>query len=90
MRGRKNRLGSILILAVCLLGLGGCASRKSPTQDDYEKISFGMKYDEVVAVMGEPQKEKSAFSRKNSEWKVGDTTYLISFQDEMVVDMQKK
>jgi hypothetical protein len=88
-RGEKTmikspiRLASALALAVLLVA---CGSRVS--QENYNKISNGMPYEEVVKILGQPQSSEGrgllGVTASTSEWKDGKHEIMIVFVNEKV------
>jgi len=88
-RGEKTminspaRLASVLAIAVLLVA---CGSRIS--QENYNKISNGMPYAEVVKVLGQPQSSESrgalGLTASTSEWKDGKHRITVVFINEKV------
>jgi hypothetical protein len=78
-----TRLASVLAIAVLLLA---CGSRVS--QENYNKISNGMPYAEVVKILGQPQSSEGrgllGVTASTSEWKDGKHEIMIVFVNEKV------
>jgi hypothetical protein len=78
-----SRLVSALAVAVLLVA---CGSRIS--QENYNKISNGMPYAEVVKILGQPQSSEGrgalGVTASTSEWKDGKHEIMIIFLNEKV------
>jgi hypothetical protein len=78
-----TRLASVLAIAVLLVA---CGSRVS--QENYNKISNGMPYAEVVKILGQPQSSEGrgllGVTASTSEWKDGKHRITIVFVNEKV------
>jgi len=78
-----SRLVSALAIAVLLVA---CGSRIS--QENYNKISNGMPYAEVVKILGQPQSSEGrgalGVTASTSEWKDGKHEIMIIFINEKV------
>ena len=78
-----TRLASVLAIAVLLVA---CGSRVS--QENYNKISNGMPYAEVVKILGEPQSSEGrgalGITAGTSTWKDGKHEIMIVFVNEKV------
>ena len=53
----------LLTLALCLLA--GCSKL---TQENYRKLKAGLSYEEVIAILGKPDKCSDALFVKNCIW----------------------
>lgn len=57
------------------LAMFGCSNL---TQENYNKLSVGMDYEEVVEILGKPDNCKSVLSARNCVW--GDSAKSITVQ----------
>ena len=57
------------------LAMFGCSNL---TQENYNKLSIGMDYEEVVDILGKPDECKSVLSARNCTW--GDSAKSITAQ----------
>ena len=73
MAGKTLRIGLILFVVSSLLFCLGCSR---VTQENYDKLSVGMDYAEVVKILGEPSECKSILNAKNCTW--GDSSKRIT------------
>jgi hypothetical protein len=78
-----TRLAAVLAIAVLLVA---CGSRIS--QENYNKISNGMPYAEVVKILGQPQSSEGrgalGVTAGTSTWKDGKHEIMIVFVNEKV------
>jgi hypothetical protein len=68
----------------CLIGLLISACSKI-TNENYAKIETGMRYDEVVAILGPPDKVEEVVGTKSAVWGKEPKTISIKFVADMVV-----
>lgn len=64
-----------IILIVLLLIFAGCSKL---TKDNYNKLSIGMSYDEVVKILGSADKCDDGVALKSCKW--GDEKAYVSIQ----------
>ncbi|MDJ0783183.1 MAG: DUF3862 domain-containing protein [Desulfosarcinaceae bacterium] len=77
----KNTLTRLLCIALLLLGVG-CSKL---TKENYDKITMGMNYDEVIAILGEADECGGAVGVQNCSWG-GEEKYIkINFVGKKVV-----
>lgn len=67
---------TLLIAAAALLLLSGC---NKLTKANYDKVTTGMQYDEVVRHLGDPDNCSEALGLMSCEWKNGDAEVSVSF-----------
>ena len=79
MKSLKKLIAVALLLSVILVG---CSKL---TQENYAEIKIGMNYQEVVAIIGSPDKCDSAFGAKNCVWGNKDKNITIKFIADKVV-----
>jgi hypothetical protein len=65
----------ILFLAAIILIAFGCSKIN---QDNYDKLSLGMDYEEVIKILGQPSECKSILNTKSCTW--GDSTKKIALK----------
>jgi hypothetical protein len=73
MAGKNIRKGMTVFIISLLLICSGCSR---VTQENYDKLSVGMDYEEVVKILGEPSECKSILNAKNCIW--GNSSKRIS------------
>lgn len=70
----------LLVLVICvfsLLALTGCSN---VNKENYDKIKIGMRYEEVVGVLGKPNTcEDPVLKTKNCMWGSSDKQIKIKF-----------
>ena len=69
----RNLLITFFAAAVML---SGCSKL---SKDNYDKISMGMPYNDVVELIGKPATCKETMGMKSCEWKSGDNKASIAF-----------
>lgn len=64
---RRRKLWRILVVlsVVLMLLLGGCSKVK---KENYDQLSLGMDYEEVVKILGAPDNCESKFKAKSCRW----------------------
>lgn len=76
----------LVLVAAMLLGLAACGSKL--TQDNFNKVSSGMPYAEVVKILGEPQSSQGGglmgFSAGTAVWQDDKHQITIVFLNEKV------
>ena len=77
-----------LVLLFVLL-MVGCSNSRI-TQENYGKIEVGMKYSEVVAILGEPTNCSSVFSATNCIWGNATRSIDVSLIADQVVFLSSK
>ena len=73
MAEKTIRKGLAVFVILSLLICSGCSR---VTQENYDKLSVGMDYAEVVKILGEPSECKSILNAKNCTW--GDSSKRIT------------
>ncbi len=68
-----------------LLGLGGC--HVHVTQDNYARLKVGQTYDQVVAVLGSPDRCDDALVEQHCFWGSVEKRISIDFLDGKVVQL---
>ena len=77
-----KRVYKAVLVLICAAILFGCSKL---TRENYDKIEMGMTYDEVVAVIGEPDSCDGALGAKKCIWGTEAKNITISFMAEKVV-----
>ncbi len=72
----------MLVVVIATTLLAGCSKL---TQKNYEKLKVGMGYDEVVMILGKPDKCSGALFAKNCSWGSGEKNITVSFVGDKVV-----
>ena len=71
---RRTSKISLAILCIALIVLAiGCSK---VNKENYDKLSLGMDYEEVIVILGQPDQTKDALGGKNCTW--GDEAKNIS------------
>jgi PBP1b-binding outer membrane lipoprotein LpoB len=70
-----------LAIAALLLVLSGCSK---VTKENYDKIEVGMTYDNVVQLIGKPERCSEALGISSCEWENGDARVDIKFVSNQV------
>jgi hypothetical protein len=92
-----NSLRLISTSIICLILLINCSAQQI-TQTNYSKIKTGMSAEEVIRILGEPDKSSGAdfdpsfgvlptmgtFSGTHMFWREGDNTVIIEFLNDKV------
>jgi len=78
----KNIISFLIIGLFISTALLGCSKVK---RDNYDKIKVGMAYQEVISVIGEPDKCDSALVAKNCIWGDENKNITIKFIANKVV-----
>jgi hypothetical protein len=76
----------IFVVGALLLSTG-CSK---VTQENYDKISLGMGYDEVVAVLGSPNLTEDTMGAKNCVWGKDPKSISIKFVADKVAFYSSK
>ena len=71
----------IVVLSAALL-LMGCSKI---TKENYDKISMGMSYDEVVSILGDADECGGAVGVENCSWGGGEMYIKVNFVGKKVV-----
>ena len=85
MRGIVCKTAVIIISAVVL---AGCGSRIN--QENYNRLEVGMKYEQVVGLLGEPDNCNSAMMANNCIWGSEKRYINVKFVDGQVVLFSSK
>jgi len=72
----------LIALIAALLLVTGCGKL---TKDNYEKISMGMSYDEVVSILGDADECGGAVGVENCTWGGGEKYIKVNFVGKKVV-----
>jgi len=64
-----------VFLALAMLSIFGCSKL---SQENYDKLSMGMEYQEVIELLGNPDECKSVLNAKNCIW--GDSSKNITIK----------
>jgi hypothetical protein len=81
-RKDKPMFQRCLLVVVFAALLTGCSKL---TQTNYEKLKVGMGYDEVVKILGKPDKCSGALFAKNCTWGSGEKFITASFVGDKIV-----
>ncbi len=71
------------LVLLLVLFLWGCNSKL--TQENYNQISMGMSYDQVVGLIGKPDKCDDVMGIRSCHWGDGKTVVSISFAGDKVL-----
>jgi hypothetical protein len=71
----KKTIRKSLIISLSVMILVGFGCSKI-TQDNYDKLSVGMNYEEVIKILGQPNECKSILNTKSCTW--GDSSKKIA------------
>jgi len=82
-----QKVSLALAATALLLMLGGCSK---VTKENYDKIKVGMKYEEVVKLIGKPEGCSDALGISSCQWKNGDAVIDISFLSDQVTIISSK
>jgi hypothetical protein len=77
----------IIALAAALLLATGCSKL---SKENYDKISMGMNYDEVISILGDPDECGGAVGVENCTWGGGEKYIKINFVGKKVVLFSSK
>jgi hypothetical protein len=77
----------IIVLVAVLLLATGCSKL---TKENYEKISMGMNYDEVISILGDADECSGAVGVENCTWGGGEKYIKINFVGKKVVLFSSK
>lgn len=80
-RGRVNRI-AVVLLAVFIWGAAGCSKLN---QDNYDRLTMGMAYDEVISILGEADDCQSAIGMTSCFWGSEETYIQVKFVGKKVV-----
>ena len=72
----------IIVLVAVLLLATGCSKL---TKENYEKISMGMNYDEVISILGEADECSSTVGLEKCTWGGGEKYIKVNFIGKKVV-----
>ena len=75
------------LAAAILIGLLGCSKI---TKENYDKLSIGMDYKEVVALLGEPTKCDSVLLAKSCTWGGPPKTITVQLVSDKVALFQSE
>jgi hypothetical protein len=79
---RKRFSCFIITLIAALLLVMGCSKL---TKDNYNKLSMGMNYDEVISILGEADECSGAVGVQNCTWGGGEKYIKVNFIAKKVV-----
>ena len=82
MKRNMALIVALSVLATFVFLLGGCSKA---TQANYEKIEMGMAYQEVVDILGAPDKTDDVMGARNCVWGKEPNTITIKFVADKVV-----
>jgi hypothetical protein len=77
----KRFLIALIAVSVLLL-VAGCSK---VSKENYDKISMGMNYDEVISILGDADECSGAVGVENCTWGGGDKQIKINFVGKKVV-----
>lgn len=84
-----------VVLAVCVIALGGCGSKV--TKDNFDKVKDGMSVADVEGLLGKGEKASAGISVPGltvtgevTQWKDGDKQITVVFKDGKVVGKANK
>ncbi len=73
MKSNQLRLGVLLLLLAGATLLAGCAPQPGTvTLENYEKLKFGMSFEAVVEILGQPQQVKPFMGVQQCTWISGE------------------
>ncbi|BCX81629.1 hypothetical protein MIT9_P1207 [Methylomarinovum caldicuralii] len=72
----------IAILAFLLLTLAACSK---VTPENYDKLELGMTWQEVVQLLGEPDRCEAVLNAKSCTWQEGERKITVRFIGDQVV-----
>ena len=73
MKAIQVRLGILLLIFAGTFLLAGCAPQPGTvTLENYEKLTFGMSFDEVVKILGRPQQIHPFMGIRQCTWASGE------------------
>ena len=81
------KVACIILVAVALLVSAGCSK---VTQENYDKISLGMGYDEVVTILGKPDVSEDTMGAKNCVWGKDPKSITVKFVADKVAFYSSK
>ena len=77
-----NRLIKITVMTLLLsIGLFGCGKVK---RENYDKLKTGMKYQEVISIIGEPDKCDAALGIRTCVWGNETKNITVTFMGDKV------
>jgi hypothetical protein len=77
----------IIVLLAALLLVAGCSKL---TQENYDKITMGMNYDEVISILGEADECSGAVGVEKCTWGGGEKYIKVNFIGKKVVLFSSK
>ena len=84
---KARRGGLMIVAATACAGLLGCSK---VNQENYDKLKVGMGYDEVTAILGEPESCESLISFKSCTWGKDSKTITIRLVADKVILFEGK
>jgi hypothetical protein len=84
---RKRISCFIITLIAALLLVVGCSKL---TQDNYDKLTMGMNYDEVISILGDADECSDAVGVKNCTWGGAEKYIKVNFIGKKVVLFSSK
>jgi len=76
----------LLVLAMCVFSILALAGCSKVNKENYDKIKIGMSYEEVVGLLGKPDKcEEPILKTKSCMWGSSDKQIEIKFAGDTVV-----
>ncbi len=79
---KNHRPWLIALLGIALFGLLACSK---VNKENYDKLKMGMGYDEVTALLGDPEKCETLLAFKSCTWGKDPKTITIRLAAEKVV-----
>jgi len=82
MRRSITKIVPVFLLAASLLLMVACSKL---TPENYNKLKMSMPYDEVVAIIGAPDKCDGAMGIKDCTWGSGKKDINVKFLNEKII-----
>ena len=75
----------LLVLSICMISMLAIAGCSKVNKENYDKIKIGMSYEEVLGILGKPDKcEDPVLKTKNCIWGSSDKQIKIKFLVDIV------
>lgn len=81
----KSDIGRMMIVAVAAVAVLFAVGCSKLTMDNYDKLQVGMTYNEVTAILGEPDSCDGAIGLKNCVWGDKDKNIKVNFGGDRVL-----
>ncbi len=72
----------IIVVVLFLLALSACSK---VTRENYQKLELGMSWQEVVRLLGEPDRCEALLNAKSCVWQAGDKSITVRFIGDEVI-----